>query len=165
MCCCVPIRLAHSDPSLLPVLGCAQLGSYDPIASKDGIKEVRVKGDRVKYWLSVGAQPSDRVAWLMAKYNLLPPAPLPPSTVQHLPRKERKELAEAAAKAGGGAKAYHTHAHAHTHTSAREGETGQLAAAGGLDSTAAFLTGGAMMLAGAGGARGSLGVSLPWARR
>lgn len=37
-----------------------QLGSYDPIASKDGIKEVRIKGDRIKYWLSVGAQPSER---------------------------------------------------------------------------------------------------------
>lgn len=85
----------------------------------------------------------------MAKYNLLPPAPLPPSTVQHLPKKERKELAEAAAKAGaGGAKKYHTTARP------------VVEAVG----SAAFLTGGAMMVRGA-AARGSLGVSLPWARR
>lgn len=91
-----------------------------------------------------------RVAWLMAKYNILPPAPLPPSTVQHLPKKERKELAEAAAKAGGGAKKYHTSARAAVEI--------------GIDS-AAFLTGGAMMAAASAAARGSLGVSLPWARR
>lgn len=91
-----------------------------------------------------------RVAWLMARYNILPPAPLPPSTVQHLPRKERKELAEAAAKAGaGGAKKLHTSARA--------------VGGGGMDA-AAFLAGGAMMAAGS-AARGSLGVSLPWARR
>lgn len=87
----------------------------------------------------------------MSKYNILPAAPLPPSTVQHLPRKERKELAEAAAKAGGGAgKKYHTSAAA----ASRVGV--------GLD-PAAFLAGGAIM---AGSARGSsLGVSLAWARR
>jgi hypothetical protein len=54
--------------------------------------------DRLKYWLAVGAQPSDRVAWLMSKYNLLPAAPVRPSTLQHLPRKERKEVMEAKEK-------------------------------------------------------------------
>lgn len=53
-----------------------------------------------------------RVSWLLSKYNILPVQPLRPSTVQHLPRKERKELAEAKAKggaaAGGATKAYHT---------------------------------------------------------
>lgn len=101
---------------------------------------MRLKSDRLKYWLSVGAQPSDRVAWLMSKYNLMPPAPLPPSTMQHLPRTERKEFKEAlAAKAkaaggGGAAKKYHTVA-----GSRRAGEE-----AAETD-TAAFLTGGAVM--------------------
>jgi hypothetical protein len=31
--------------------------------------------DRIKYWLSVGAQPSSRVAWLLAKANLIPAEP------------------------------------------------------------------------------------------
>jgi hypothetical protein len=99
--------------------------------------------------MSRHARTNHRVAWLMAKYNLLPPAPLPPSTVQHLPRKERKELVEAAAKAG--AKKFHTSAE------------GKGAMAVGSGSAAAFLTGGVMMVTG--GAKGSLGVSLPWARR
>lgn len=37
-----------------------QLGTYNPIADKDGIKEVRLKTERIGYWLSVGAQPSER---------------------------------------------------------------------------------------------------------
>ncbi len=53
-----------------------QLGTYDPIASKDGVKEVRVKVDRMKYWLSVGAQPSETVARLLAHVGMLPPPPI-----------------------------------------------------------------------------------------
>jgi len=34
----------------------------------------------------------------MSKYNLLPAAPIRPSTLQHLPRKERKEVMEAKEK-------------------------------------------------------------------
>jgi hypothetical protein len=34
----------------------------------------------------------------MSKYNLLPAAPVRPSTLQHLPRKERKEVMEAKEK-------------------------------------------------------------------
>jgi len=53
------------------------LGTYDPLpAALDGAKEVRLKVDRVKYWLAVGAQPSSRVAYLLWRGGLLaaPPA-------------------------------------------------------------------------------------------
>lgn len=39
------------------------------------MKEVTANSDRVKYWVSVGAQPSDRVAWLFGKIGILPPPP------------------------------------------------------------------------------------------
>ena len=52
-----------------------QLGTYNPIANPAGIKEVRLNTDRIKYWLSVGAQPSDRVAWLLGKADVLPMPP------------------------------------------------------------------------------------------
>ncbi|CAK4674128.1 hypothetical protein LEN26_012311 [Aphanomyces euteiches] len=52
------------------------LGTYNPIAAADGVKELRVNNDRVKYWLSVGAQPSDRVSFLLGLANVLP---IPPS--------------------------------------------------------------------------------------
>jgi small subunit ribosomal protein S16 len=37
-----------------------QLGSWNPLLPKDG-ERVKVDADRIKYWLSHGAQPTDRV--------------------------------------------------------------------------------------------------------
>jgi small subunit ribosomal protein S16 len=44
-----------------------ELGSYDP-SVKDTDKRVRLKPDRIKYWLGVGAQPSERCQTLFKKY-------------------------------------------------------------------------------------------------
>ncbi|KAJ8612561.1 hypothetical protein CTAYLR_007191 [Chrysophaeum taylorii] len=52
-----------------------RVGTYDPIPAQDGIKEVRLNVQRIKYWLSVGAQPTKRVAWLLGKAEVLPPTP------------------------------------------------------------------------------------------
>ncbi len=52
------------------------LGSYRPIPSfTSESKYLRLKTDRVKYWLGVGAQPSDTVARLLSKVDLLPEPP------------------------------------------------------------------------------------------
>ena len=39
-----------------------RIGSYNPLLSKDDEKRVVLDADRAKHWISVGAQPSDRVA-------------------------------------------------------------------------------------------------------
>jgi len=65
------------------------LGTYNPIAV-NGIKEIRLKTDRIKYWLSVGAQPSDRVAWILGKFGVLPPPPRRYSPQKMVPKKEQK---------------------------------------------------------------------------
>ncbi len=39
-----------------------KIGTYNPLLSKDDEKRVVLDADRAKHWLSVGAQPSDRVA-------------------------------------------------------------------------------------------------------
>lgn len=44
-----------------------ELGSYDPMV-KDTDQRVKLKASRVKYWLSVGAQPSEKTAVLLRKY-------------------------------------------------------------------------------------------------
>jgi small subunit ribosomal protein S16 len=44
-----------------------ELGSYDPKVH-DTNSRVTLKPDRVKYWLSVGAQPSERCQVLFKKY-------------------------------------------------------------------------------------------------
>lgn len=39
-----------------------QVGTYNPMLPKDDADRVRLNEDRVRYWLGVGAQPTDRVA-------------------------------------------------------------------------------------------------------
>jgi len=65
------------------------VGTYNPIANKQGIKEIRLKTDRLKYWLSVGAQPSDRVAWILGKFGILPPPPPRVSLKNNIPKRDR----------------------------------------------------------------------------
>src|SRR5436309_8791298 len=38
-----------------------KLGSYNPLLAKDSPERVKLDNDRISHWLSVGAQPSDRV--------------------------------------------------------------------------------------------------------
>lgn len=51
------------------------VGHYDPIPGKDGNKHVGLNEERIKYWLSVGAQPSSAVARLLGKAGLIPMPP------------------------------------------------------------------------------------------
>lgn len=39
-----------------------QIGTYNPVLAKDDPKRVTLVEDRARYWLGVGAQPTDRVA-------------------------------------------------------------------------------------------------------
>lgn len=39
-----------------------KIGTYNPLLGKDDEKRVVLDSDRAKHWLSVGAQPTDRVA-------------------------------------------------------------------------------------------------------
>ncbi|UNU43969.1 30S ribosomal protein S16 [Sphingopyxis sp. YF1] len=39
-----------------------RIGSYNPLLGKDNPERVKLDTERAKHWLSVGAQPSDRVA-------------------------------------------------------------------------------------------------------
>ncbi|MDR0810442.1 MAG: 30S ribosomal protein S16 [Gemmobacter sp.] len=39
-----------------------KLGTYNPLLAKDSEDRVKMNAERVKYWLSQGAQPTDRVA-------------------------------------------------------------------------------------------------------
>ncbi len=44
-----------------------ELGSYDPMV-RDTDRRVSLVPDRIEYWMSVGAQPSEKVAVLIRKY-------------------------------------------------------------------------------------------------
>ena len=47
-----------------------ELGYFDP-TEKDEAKGVSLKADRIRYWLGVGAQPSQTVRDLLAKQGIL----------------------------------------------------------------------------------------------
>src|SRR5919205_1237836 len=38
-----------------------KVGTYNPLLAKDSPERVKLDSDRISHWLSVGAQPSDRV--------------------------------------------------------------------------------------------------------
>ncbi len=83
-----------------------KVGSYNPMVAKDHPDRIKLDGDRIKYWLGVGAQPSERVARFLGAAKLAPKPAIPKQTKQHLPRartleklKEAAEKMEAAAKA------------------------------------------------------------------
>ena len=38
-----------------------QIGTYNPLLAKDDTNRVKLNEDRARYWLGVGAQPTDRV--------------------------------------------------------------------------------------------------------
>ena len=63
-----------------------QLGWYDP-CNKDPEKQVELNLDRIKYWLSVGAQPSDTVGDLLKRHG-----------VEWGPKPKRSKKAKAAAE-------------------------------------------------------------------
>ena len=88
-----------------------ELGYYDPMV-KETDARARLNGERIDYWLSVGAQPSDKVKVLIKKYGTdgthleaqqqalgrlsqRPTAPAPVAV--SLPKKEETPPAEEAA--------------------------------------------------------------------
>ncbi|MFS0738668.1 30S ribosomal protein S16 [Sphingomonas sp. 1P06PA] len=82
-----------------------KIGSYNPLLAKDDAQRVVLDADRAKHWLSVGAQPTDRVA------RFLDAAGVKERTASNNPKKgepgekakeraeERAEKAKAAAEA------------------------------------------------------------------
>ncbi len=46
-----------------------ELGTYDPMVPDTDARAV-LNGERIKYWLSVGAQPSEKVGVLIKKYGI-----------------------------------------------------------------------------------------------
>jgi small subunit ribosomal protein S16 len=70
-----------------------QVGTYNPLLAKDAEDRVRLVEDRVRYWLGVGAQPTDRVARLLDKAGIKERAPTNNPKAGE-PGKKAKERAE-----------------------------------------------------------------------
>jgi len=48
-----------------------QIGTHNPMLPKDHADRVKLDLDRAKHWISVGAQPTDRVARFLDKAGLI----------------------------------------------------------------------------------------------
>ena len=48
-----------------------RLGSYNPLLAKDNPERVKLDTERAAHWLSVGAQPTDRVARFLDEAGVL----------------------------------------------------------------------------------------------
>ena len=97
-----------------------ELGSYDPLVPETDARTV-LNGERVAYWMSVGAQPSDKVRVLIKKYGQSgthvaaqqaaldrlaqsrrrpePPPPRPKAETPDVPAKETEESPQEAPSA------------------------------------------------------------------
>lgn len=63
-----------------------KIGTYNPLLENSDEKRVTINTDRAKYWLSVGAQMSDRVHLFFNKAGLVSTKPL-----QRAARKSKKD--------------------------------------------------------------------------
>lgn len=48
-----------------------KVGTYNPMLPRESEDRIRLNTDRIKHWLSVGAQPTDRVALFLGKAQLI----------------------------------------------------------------------------------------------
>lgn len=70
-----------------------QVGTYNPLLAKDDTDRVRLIEDRIRYWLGVGAQPTDRVARMLDKAGIKE-RPATANLQKGEPGKKAKERAE-----------------------------------------------------------------------
>jgi small subunit ribosomal protein S16 len=84
-----------------------QVGTHNPLLGKDNADRVKLDVERVKHWLSVGAQPTDRVLRFLDAAGLAQ-RQARSNPIKGKPGKKRTEreaaAAEARNKAEGGAK-------------------------------------------------------------
>jgi small subunit ribosomal protein S16 len=79
-----------------------KLGTYNPLLAKDNADRVQYDAERMKYWLSTGAQPTETVARLLRKDGLVNTKPkfTPKENSGKLrPRAQARKDAEIAAAA------------------------------------------------------------------
>lgn len=77
-----------------------KVGTYNPLLEQGNAERIVLKKERIQYWLSVGAQPTDRVTQFLANEGLVPAQPRAEMTKKNQPRRKAQERlkAEAAAR-------------------------------------------------------------------
>ena len=76
-----------------------RLGTYNPLLAKDSEDRVNLKEERIRYWLSKGAQPTDRVATFLGKAEIIPMPAQRNNPQKAKPKAKAQERLAAAAEA------------------------------------------------------------------
>jgi small subunit ribosomal protein S16 len=76
-----------------------RIGSYNPILPADHAERVVINAERAKHWLSVGAQPTERVEKFLAKISLVAQPAQANRPQQSQPKKKAQERLKAEAEA------------------------------------------------------------------
>ena len=72
-----------------------KLGFFNPLLPKEKKERIGLESERIKYWLSKGAQPTTRVARILGENNFIPMPATGNNPNKAIPKKERKKEAEA----------------------------------------------------------------------
>ncbi len=80
-----------------------RLGTYNPLLPADHAERVTLNTERVGYWISQGAQPSERVAKFLGKAGLVPVPAISERPKKSAPKAKAQERAKAAAEAAAAA--------------------------------------------------------------
>jgi len=76
-----------------------KVGFFNPLLPKDKKERLNLDTDRIKYWLSQGAQPSDRVARFLGQENIIPMPAQKNNPIKAKPKKKAQEKLKAAEEA------------------------------------------------------------------
>jgi len=83
-----------------------KVGTYNPMLERGHAERITLKEERIKHWLGVGAQPTDRVARFLGDAGLAEKPAQHETPLKSQPKAKAqaraKEAAEAAAAAAGG---------------------------------------------------------------
>ena len=71
-----------------------QIGTYNPMLTKDNPERVKVDLDKAKDWIEKGAQPSNRVQLFLSSMGVGEKPIITEKTKKHLPKKKTKEKSE-----------------------------------------------------------------------
>ena len=75
-----------------------KVGFFNPLLPKDKKERVALEAERIKYWLSQGAQPTTRVARILGENDIMPMPANGSNPSKAIPKKERKKEGEEAPK-------------------------------------------------------------------
>jgi small subunit ribosomal protein S16 len=68
-----------------------KVGSYNPLLPKDKKERIKVEFERIKYWISKGAQPTLRVSRILGEAQLMPMPKPGNNPLKAIPKKDRKK--------------------------------------------------------------------------